>query len=331
MSPTGTSSSTSNASSSEENRLTEDVRVARGSSGDRRDDFRRIKNLHYLTTDLVQHVAEACPALKGYVELRGELPAHGGIRTRDPALKERHDCTVLHCSPSWRIANADRLAPLELHLGAYVEDRAGNDRQGSVLVFIRESHERQQRILGGLPSDVCVARLDEVGHRRINSGQSARDVLIEILLSTVDGELNAPLDAFIKRARRSPTVTYELPGNVVKDASVVVNSVPEPSGELPGEIRPALPNDDLATKDGADLEVGRLAVWIDPEGWLGASVEEPIRLTAGGARVQVGPLKLYPSAAEMHRSPKGTMTHRRLDRQTLGVFLRQPPLVTARR
>jgi hypothetical protein len=100
-------------------------------------------------------------------------------------------------------------------------------------------------------------------------------------------------------------VTYELPGNVVKDASVVVNSVPEPSGELPREIRPALPNDDLATKDGADLEVGRLAVWIDPEGRLGASVEEPMRLTAGGARVQVRPLKLYPSAAECIAQRRG--------------------------
>lgn len=93
-------------------------------------------------------------------------------------------------------------------------------------------------------------------------------------------------------------MTYELPGKVVKDASVVVNSVPEPSGELLREIRPALPNDDLATKDGADLGVGRLAFWIDTEGWLGVSVEEPTRLTAGGTRVQVRPLKFDPSAAE---------------------------------
>jgi hypothetical protein len=167
-----------------------------------------------------------------------------------------------------------------------------------MLVIVRESHERQQRTLGGLPPDVYVARLDEVRHRRINSGQSARDVLVERLLRAVDGELNAPLGAFGKRARRSQTVTYELPGNVVKDASVVVNSVPEPSGELPREIRPALPNDDLATKDGADLGVGRLAFWIDTEGWLGVSVEEPTRLTAGGTRVQVRPLKFDPSAAE---------------------------------
>lgn len=124
-------------------------------------------------------------------------------------------------------------------------------------------------------------------------------------------------------------MTYELPGKVVKDASVVVNSVPEPSGELLREIRPALPNDDLATKDGADLGVGRLAFWIDTEGWLGVSVEEPTRLTAGAVPacrfVRSSLIRALPSASPT----KGTMTHPRLDRQNSRRFLRQPPLVTA--
>ncbi|HLG07545.1 MAG TPA: hypothetical protein VI409_02615 [Gaiellaceae bacterium] len=168
--------------------------------------------------------------------------------------------------------------------------------KGSVLVIVREASKGEQGIVGGIPSNVVVSCLDEIDGGVGDSGEPSSLVALKSGGCLVDRELDE--DLFFVWKWPSRTVTYELPRNMIERASVVVNGVSEPGGERKGKLRRRGVNDDTACDDGTDPLMGKalIAFWLDTEGWVGVTVEEPDRLSPGGCFVEVRPRKLDASA-----------------------------------
>lgn len=272
---------------------------APSNSTDSRSDLRSIEDYLDLRFDLCKHVPEASATLKGYVERRLELHAHIRTRTSDDTLKKADYCAVCHC---WRndrrIPEPDDLTIPLPDLRLDVEEGRRYERQCLVFVVVREVGEPEQRVIGCLPSDVYVARLDEICDGRVYAGQSDRDAAIESLLCRVNRELHQPLFVVSELAGRPQTMTYELPGNVVEDAAVIVNGVSESGGELRRQRRPTLLDDRLDGEQGADPEVTVVTFWLKADGWVSVFAKEAACLSPGDASVEVRPLKLDPRAIQ---------------------------------
>jgi hypothetical protein len=91
-------------------------------------------------------------------------------------------------------------------------------------------------------------------------------------------------------------VTYKLPGDVVESASIVMQDVSEPGRERGRKIRNAPIDHDGPPIDISSLERIKVAFWLDLEGWMGVTVEEPAYLAPCDSPVYVAPRKLVSGA-----------------------------------
>src|SRR5205823_3329038 len=158
--------------------------------------------------------------LNDYFDGRLVLHAHAGVRSSDPTLQQRNYCVVFHCWPLRRIEVADRFTVCERYVVLGAEECAQDDCERSVFVIVRQLREREQPIIGGVPSYVSVSSLDEVTDCRIDARQSRSDVVTEGLFLGVDRELDSRPLSFGQFVGRSQTLTYEPPSNVVEGRPV---------------------------------------------------------------------------------------------------------------
>jgi hypothetical protein len=89
---------------------------------------------------------------------------------------------------------------------------------------------------------------------------------------------------------------YELPCDVVEDAPVVVEDVSESGSERSWQVGNASIDNDPCSVDVPDSELVRVAFWLDLEGWVGVTVEEPAYLAPCDGTVRITPRKLVPGA-----------------------------------
>jgi len=232
--------------------------------GDRRDDLRRVQDLGHLTPDALKDSAEARPALHDNLHGRSECHLHLGVETGDDAFPVVEFCAVLQCRPFFGGGYVDPRAVDKRYVPLQLSRASSNRSEGSVLVIVGEIHEGHEVVVGGLPADVFVARLDPINDRGVNSGQTQVDPLLESLFCQVGGKTDPAASAFVHRGRRRQAIAYEPPRDVVQHAPVIVDRVTEAQQRSrAGRATPARPPPCIRTESRSG---SRLALRVDRSG-----------------------------------------------------------------
>lgn len=267
--------------------------------GDCRDDLRRVEDLRYLNADDFKGAVEVSPVLHDYLDGRAKLHVHFGVRAGYDCGSPHEFCAWLECRPFRGILPRNRKALGERYVALEEAKETCEYVKRPVLVIVREFRQGKKLIVGGVPSDVSVARLDEGHGILVNSRQATGLVVSEAAECVVNRELNGVRGSLVFQwpAR---TMSYKLPRNVVKGAPVVVDRIPETSGERRGKIRGRAVHDDAKAEGRSGPSVGEAFVsfWLDTEGWAGVTAEEPARLAPGRGFVEIASRQFRPGTCE---------------------------------
>lgn len=260
--------------------------------------FRCIQDRHDLVTYLGQEWEHGPAVIQRYIERRLETHVHMGIASSSDRGDTAYFCARLHFWDVSRRLEAKRSATNELPMVLYPGKCGEDQAYGLVFVLVREISERQNRLIGGIPSLVQVQAMDEVDYVARNPGEGLRYCGFERHLRRADRELNQPETFGIRRSGGIGTVENELPSNVVKYAPVVVDGVSESRSERAGQVRVAPLHDQLKDELISDPYRAGLSVWFTTDGWLGMGLEEPEHFTLRCCHMEVRPLEFDSGAAE---------------------------------
>jgi hypothetical protein len=266
--------------------------------GDRRDDLRRVQDLAHFAPESLDQFGHVSQAFDDYLNGRADLHLHFGVRRSDTSADVRNFCARLKSGSSGRAAPFHGQTPSEFHIRFDGSEDADGRVEASVLVLVRHSGEPEKRVIGGIPSRVELVRLpDVVDDGGGDAWQTACHFLVELDGGVVGRELDAvPGPVVFQWPTR--TVEYELPCDVVEDASIVVEDVSESGGERSREVGNASIDNQPRLVDVPDTQEVRISFWLDLEGWVGVTVEEPAYLAPCDSAVRITPRKLVPSALE---------------------------------
>lgn len=265
--------------------------------GDPRSDLRRVQDLPHLTPESFDHFGHVSPSFDEYLHGRADLYLEFGIRTGDPNGEACNYGATLQSRAFDRVPPVNGNATCERYVGLGGLQDSDSRMEFSVLVIIRESGETDERIVGGIQSRVVlVPILDPASDCLVYSRQPSADVSVEQFGRVVDRKLDGVLGALVwEWPARS--VTYQLPGNVVEDGAVVVKDVSEPCRERGREFGNTLVDHEPSAIDVSDCEP-LVAFWLDLEGWVWVTVEEPAYLAPRDGAMCIAPSKLDLRAAE---------------------------------